>query len=194
MTTPQYSPAPTRAPALYVSGFVDRETDGAVVPFSFRLPCPPAWDDRLPGAWAAERRARRAYFATLDSLRTGAVNPLETAKMERLIGDLRSQTARASLSHFQRVIRFVERWGAGAVVPSPPEPMAAVVITAPPNPSGSSRPPELASRHQWALDWLSTRRFVVTKGLRVEWRVRRATPPAGIPSLGDAQAAVDSDR
>src|SRR5690606_12666609 len=71
VTTPPFAPAPMRAPALYVSGFVDRETDGAVVPFNFRLPCPPSWDDRLPGAWAAERRARRAYFATLDSLRTG---------------------------------------------------------------------------------------------------------------------------
>lgn len=196
VTTPSYSPAPARAPALYVSGFVDRESDGVVVPFAFRLPCPPSWDDRLPGAWAAERRARRAYFATLDALRTGIVDPVETAKMERLIGDLRSQTARATVRHFQRVVEFVERLGGRrAVVPEPPEPMAAVVITAPPVPASGARASDTpSSRYKWALEWLSTRRFVVPKGLRVEWRVRRMTPPAGMNALGDGHSNFGEER
>lgn len=167
---------------------MDREPDGATVPFAFRLPCPPAWDDRLPGAWAAERRARRAYFATLDALRTGAVDPVETAKIERLLGDLRSHTARATVSHFQRVLQFVERLGSSAVVPPPAEPMTAVVIGAPPLPAASTRPANLATRYRWALEWLSTRRFVASKGLRVEWRVRRATPPAGMQAVHDGAA------
>lgn len=193
MTTPSYSPgATTRAPALYVSGFVDREPDGATVPFNFRLPCPPAWDDRLPGAWAAERRARRAYFATLDALRTGAVDPVESAKIERLLADLRSKTARATVRHFQRVLDFVERLGNSAVVPAPREPMTAVVIGAPSGSANGVRPVELAERYGWALEWLSTRRFVVSKGLRVEWRLRRATPPAGMNALADG--ASDSGR
>ncbi len=112
--------------------------------------------------------------------------------MERLKGDLRSLTARAAMSHFKQVVEFVERTSAGAVVPLPPEPMAAVVITAPPNPTGVSRPPELASRYRWALEWLSTRRFVVPKGLRVEWRVRRGTPPAGMRALDGGRTAFDS--
>lgn len=185
MTTPFYPPAPTRAPALYVSGLVESGPDGKAAPFSFRLPCPPAWDDRLPGAWAAERRARRAYFATLDALRTGDVNPVETAKIERLLGDLRSQTARAAVSHFQRVLDFVDRPGTSAVIPAPSAPMSAVVISVPPNPPTRRRSTDLEARYRWALEWLSTRHFVVSKGLRVEWRVRRATPPAGVQALGD---------
>ncbi len=193
VTTPRYSCTTIRAPALYVSGFVDREADGATVPFAFRLPCPPAWDDRLPGAWAAERRARRAYFATLDALRTGAVDPVETAKIERLIGDLRSHTARTALLHFQRVLEFVGRLGRSAV-PAPTEPMTAVVIGAPPVPAASTRPVDLATRYRWALEWLSTRRFVASKGLRVEWRVRRATPAAGMQAVNGGTAGPGNER
>jgi hypothetical protein len=167
---------------------VDREPDGDTVPFAFRLPCPPAWDDRLPGAWAAERRARRAYFATLDALRTGAVDPVETAKIERLLADLRSNTARAAVRHFQRVLDFVERLGSREVLPVPAEPMKAVVIGAPPVPATSTRPADLATRYRWALEWLSTRRFVASKGLRVEWRVRRSTPAAGVQAVDDGAA------
>ncbi|MHB1224130.1 MAG: hypothetical protein ACYC2G_08835 [Gemmatimonadaceae bacterium] len=164
------------------------------VPFAFRLPCPPTWDDRLPGAWAAERRARRAYFATLDALRTGAVNAVETAKIERLLADLRSRTAQTTMRHFQRVIDFVGRPGGGAVVPAPAEPMTAVVIDAPPLPVASTRPVDLATRYRWALEWLSTRRFVASKGLRVEWRVRRPTPSAGMQAVNDGMDESGRDR
>lgn len=113
------------------------------------------------------------------------MDPVETAKIERLLADLRSNTARAAVRHFQRVLDFVERLGSRAVVPAPAEPMKAVVIGAPPAPATSTRPSDLATRYRWALEWLSTRRFVASKGLRVEWRVRRATPAAGVQAVDD---------
>lgn len=172
-----------RAPALYVAGFVDRESDGAVVPFTFRLPCPPSWDDRQPGAWAAERRARRAYFATLDAMRTGVVDQTESTKLDRLLNDLRSRNASSAVGHFRTVMDFVRRLGGKPVISAPPAPLDAVVITAPPSPTGGVRPSDLSERYRWALDWLTTRRFLAVKELRVEWRVRRVTPRRGVRAL-----------
>lgn len=183
-----------RAPALYVAGFVDREPDGAVVPFTFRLPCPPSWDDRQPGAWAAERRARRAYFATLDALRTGVVNQAESAKLDRLLHDLRSRSASAAMAHFRVVMEFVRQLGGEPVIQPPPAPLTAVVITAPPSPAGG-RAAELAGRYRWALDWLTTRRFLAPREPRIEWRVRRVTPPTGsrvVRPAGDRPAGAAS--
>ena len=177
------SPVPTRAPALYIAAFVE-EGDGTVVPFHFRLPCPPLWDDRQPGAWAAERRARRAYFAALDALRTGAVDAEEEAKAERLRRDLRSQTALTAVGHFHRVFELVHRRDGTPVVPTPPAPLRAAVITVPPGP-GSIRPSELEARYRWTLDWLQARRFFVGKGLILDWRIRRvAARPGGHAGRG----------
>jgi hypothetical protein len=180
MTPPSSTPftAPMRAPALYVAGFAEQEPGGPVLPVSFRLPCPPSWDDRHPGAWAAERRARRAYFATLDALRTGAIDPGDEAKIGRLLQDLRSGSAQSAIRHFQRILDYVHRLVGRATLPAPTEPMRGLVITVPP--PGPVRPAELANRYRWALEWLEARRYVVGKGLRIEWRVRRVTPPAGV--------------
>ncbi len=164
--------APTRAPALYVSGLVEKGQDDAVRPYTFRLPCPPSWDDRRPTAWAAERRARRAYFATLDALRTGTIDPDEEAKIGRLVNDLRSNTAQETIRHFQRILGFVRGAAEGeATIPDPPAPMKSVVITAP-VPTGPSRSSDLTTRYRWALDWLEARRYVAAgKELRIEWRL-----------------------
>src|SRR5688500_2459837 len=96
---------PARAPALYFVGTLP-DADGGK-PFNFRLPCPPTWHDRAPSAWAADRRARRAYFATLDALRSGRVDEEEVAKSQRLLADIRSMSARAALTHFLRIMDTV---------------------------------------------------------------------------------------
>ncbi|HEX6630659.1 MAG TPA: hypothetical protein VF048_06190 [Gemmatimonadaceae bacterium] len=163
---------PSRAPALY---FVGRASDApADAPsFAFRLPCPPAWPDRAPSAWAAERRARRAYFAALDALRSGSVDATEETKAKRLLKDLKSQVAGGAIRHFLRVFDLVRR-GGGPVIPTPPQPLSELVVTAPP--VGDLLDAEgLAARYRWAFDWLAARRYVVGKGLRVDWRVRRMT-------------------
>jgi hypothetical protein len=183
--------APTRAPALYFVGVLPPAAGGT--PFSFRLPCPPVWDDRAPSAWAAERRARRAYFATLDALRTGRVDEEEDRKARRLLGDLRSATARGAVTHFLRVFDMVRRGGGEAIVPTPPAPLPELVVTAPP--VGIMAPEALAARYRWAFEWLDARRFVVGRGLRVEWQVRRITPQGIVVVPADpAVAAVAGAR
>lgn len=168
---PRYAAAPARAPALYLTG--RPSSDPTAPPFRCRLPCPPSWDDRAPGARAAERRARRAYFAALDALLTGAVDEADAEKCARLAGELRSNAARGAVTHFLRIFALVRRVGA-PVLPAPPEPLDTVTITAPP--VGVAEADLLASRFRWALEWLDARRYVVGgKRLRVEWEVRRVT-------------------
>jgi hypothetical protein len=166
------SSTPSRAPALYFLG----RASGApadVPSFAFRLPCPPAWPDRAPSAWAAERRARRAYFAALDALRSGTVDPTEETKARRLLKDLKSPIAGGAIRHFLRVFDLVRRHG-GPIIPTPSQPLTELVVTAPP--VGDLLDPEgLAARYRWAFDWLAARRYVVGKGLRLDWRVRRMT-------------------
>ena len=170
VVVPPYS-APARAPALYLAG--RSSSDPAAPPFRCRLPCPPSWDDRAPGARAAERRARRAYFAALDALHTGAVDEEDAEKCARLAQELKSNAARGAVTHFLRIFALVRRAG-GPVLPAPAAPLEELTITAPP--VGVTEPDLLATRFRWALEWLDARRYVVGgRRLRVDWQVRRMT-------------------
>ena len=165
------SAPPTRAPALYLTG---RPSDPAAPAFVCRLPCPPTWDDRAPGARAAERRARRAYFAALDSLRTGVVDEEAEAKCARLATELRSNAARGAVTHLLRIFALTRRAGGAPILGAPAEPLGEVTITAPA--VGVTEPDLLAARFRWALEWLDARRWVVGgRDLRVDWQVRRMT-------------------
>ena len=148
-------------------------------PFQFRLPCPPVWEDRRPAAWAAERRARRAYFTALDALRTGAVDEAEAAKLERLYEEVRSETARATLRHFRRILATVRSAGQ-PILPTPDAPLTTLTITAPPS-NGNMAPAALADRYRWAMDWMCARRYIVAKELRLEWQVRPLPRPLSVP-------------
>ena len=170
MAAPAHAPA--RAPALYFVGSFHGPSGEE--PFRFRLPCPPLWHDRAPAAWAAERRARRAYFATLDALRTGRVDEAEMAKSQRLLADLRSTSARAAVNHFLRILEAVRRSEGEPVIPTPSAPMADLVVTAPAI-TGTEETEGLEERYRWALEWLDARRYVVGRGLTVHWQVRRVT-------------------
>ena len=183
------SSSPARAPALYFVGTVEDADDRE--PFTFRLPCPPVWHDRAPSAWAADRRARRAYFATLDALRSGHVNEEEAAKVQRLLADFRSTSARAALSHFLRIMDTVRTGDGQPVIPTPPAPLVELVVTAPPM-SGAADPEALAARYRWALEWLDARRYVVGRGLRLQWLVRRMTLNGVVvtPAEGSGRAAA----
>lgn len=138
------------------------------------------WEDRRPSAWAAERRARRAYFTALDALRTGQVDEVEAAKVDRLHDDMRSDSARSSLRHFRRILGTV-RGAARPILPTPPAPLAVLTITAPPS-NGCMTPAALAERYRWALEWMNARGYVVPKGLRLEWQVRPLPRPLSVPS------------
>ena len=165
-------PAPARAPALYLTGRPSSDPSAPV--FRCRLPCPPSWDDRAPGARAAERRARRAYFAALDALHTGAVDEDDADKCARLARELKSNAARGAVMHFLRIFALVRRTGGAPVLRAPAAPIDELTITAPP--VGVTEPDLLAERFRWALEWLDARRYVVGgKRLRVDWQVRRMT-------------------
>jgi hypothetical protein len=136
-------------------------------PIAFRVPCPPAWDDRPPVVRAAERRARKAYFAALDALYRGEVNEDAAGKLRRLVTDVRSLTARAALEHLLKVFGFVRR-GAGPVLVAPPVPCERVAIGVP----GAQWNPDrerLAERYDWPIEWLRMHRFVAGKTLVIDW-------------------------
>jgi hypothetical protein len=127
--------------------------------------------DEPVGALAAERRVRKAYFATLDTLRTGVVEPDRLAKLGRLVAEVRSATTRGGLEHLRAVQRFVRRAAAGWPVIVPPEvPFDRVVVTAPFDPAGPLDGQALERRYEWALDWLRMHRWVAGREVAIEWR------------------------
>jgi hypothetical protein len=131
-----------------------------------RLPCPPAWDDRPPSARAAERRARKAYFAALDALYQGEVREDAVGKLQQLVGDVRSRTARTALEHLLRVFGFVRR--DGPVLVAPAAPWERVTIGVPADVWTTDRA-KLVDRYAWPLEWLRMRRFVAGKSLMIDW-------------------------
>lgn len=179
-------PGPTsvRGPALYVLGW---ESGAHTAPVAFRLPAPPSPDGPL-GVSAAERRIRKAYFATLDALATGRVDPDAEGRLARLTRDVRFLPAHRALQRLQRAQRFVREEAAGwPVIAAPRAPLTHVVVTVPASPAAplalDPRAEEsLARRYRWALDWLQMHRWVAGRGLVLEWR-SAAEAPAGIRSL-----------
>lgn len=188
------TPRQVRAPAVYVSG---RAAADPASTMAIRLPSPPRWDDRRPSAWAAERRARKAYFAALDALATGLVVAEDVAKLDRLILDVRSATARTALGQLRRVFEYAQRTTGDddpAILPAAAGPCDRIVVALPVG-ERDERPEVLAERYAWTLEWLRTRRFVVGgKGLAIEWRVARAAgrevPPPGGMSCAPAGSAM----
>ena len=162
---------PPRAPALYFSG----RLPGLAAPF--RLPLPPDWAGRPPAVRAAERRARKAYFAALDALHLGQVNGDAVGKLDRLVADLRVGTANRAVEHLLRVFAFVGRTGGRPVLAAPGEPLAQLTVTVPAEMWSSDRE-RMAARLAWPLEWLRMRRFIVGKELELEWRLLPGTVPA----------------
>lgn len=164
----QYDPAEDkRGPALYISG---RPGDGAGAWYTFRLPPPPSWDDRPLGAWAAERRAKKAYFAVLDAMRTGVISPLQMQKLGRLIDEVRSRSARLALTQLERVWQAVSRYGAESPLLPPPTRM--VELTATVVRVSTAAHVNLQSRFAWSLEWLRTRGYLAAGADELmDWRL-----------------------
>ena len=162
---------PPRAPALYVSG----RLPGLAAPF--RLPLPPDWAGRPPAVRAAERRARKAYFAALDALHLGHVSEDAVGKLHRLVADLRVGTANRAVEHLLRVFAFASRTAGRPVLPAPSEPLARLTVAVPAELWSSDRE-RMAARLSWPLEWLQMRRFVVGKELEIEWCPLPGTAPA----------------
>jgi hypothetical protein len=165
---------PPRAPALHLSGF-----PGLAAPF--RLPLPPDWAGRLPAVRAAERRARKAYFAALDALHLGQVNEDAVGKLHRLVADLRVGTANRAVEHLLRVFSFARRAGE-PVLSAPDEPLARLTVSVPAEFWSADRE-RMAARLAWPLEWLRMRRYVVGKELEIDWRMLPGSAPVAPASV-----------
>jgi hypothetical protein len=119
---------------------------------------------------AAERRARKAYFAALDALHLGQVNEDALGKLHRLVADLRVGAANRAVEHLVRVFAFAHRLGGQPVLIAPSEPLAQLTVAVPAEFWSSDRE-RMAARLAWPLEWLRMRRFVVGKELEIHWRL-----------------------
>ena len=149
-------------------------TDATIV---FHLPLPPLAGAGARAVHALERRAKKAYFAVLDAMRTGIVDADRAAQVSRLAGEARSRrsadTASEALDQLVWVMGAVAAGVAGApLLPHLSEPLAALVVgvtsasaTALVVPSPSEALPEFL---RWPLEWLQTRGFTVPTGLEVK--------------------------
>jgi hypothetical protein len=173
------------------------DDDAQPVPVRFRLPCPPAWDDARTGAWAAERRARRAYLAALDALHTGRLGPDQVPRLVALLRDLRSTTARPPLEHLVRVLGRVRRCRPGErLVRRPPQPLTRITVTVPVPPAADAPWDDaaLVQRYRWTLGWLRDRGFVVARDLVIEWHLAGTWPTSPPPPGADPSPGQPSDR
>jgi len=172
-----------RAPAVYFAGI---PAMSGAEPYHFRLPCPPNWTNARFAGRAPERRAKKAYFAALDAMRTGTVDPEQAAKLGRMLGEATTRSAQTVLAHLVRVMEAASRVaGRRPLCPPPPAPLGAVIAT-----TTLSWAPEMGDpmdRLEWPLEWLRTRRYIVSKGLDFRWQPPRTlfshslsapTPPA----------------
>ena len=125
---------------------------------------------------AAERRARKAYFAALDALHLGQVSEDAVGKLERLVADLRVGTANRAVEHLLRVFACASSAAGRPVLPAPGEPLAQLTVTVPAELWSSDRA-RMAARLAWPLEWLRMRRFVVGKELEIEWRLLPGAVP-----------------
>jgi hypothetical protein len=121
-----------RAPALIVRG---RSSSDGDTRYRFRLPVPPVPTGGSYAAHAVERRAKKLYFAVLDAMRTGVVEPTLRGKLTRLIVEARPRPD-YMLRHLMRVLDAVARrareTGGKPLLPLPPAPMAEIDVAMPP--------------------------------------------------------------
>ncbi|HXY32274.1 MAG TPA: hypothetical protein VEI06_16320 [Gemmatimonadaceae bacterium] len=168
---PESAPScPLRAPALYIEG---RQADGATR--EFRLPLPPSRIQHRGHIRAFERRAKKAYFAALDGLRTGAPSSQHLAKLSRLAAEARHKSATDILNHLVSVLNAAAIVAGGTpVLPPPPTPLESIVVHC--RMAHAQADSELSELLAWPLEWLKTRGYVASRQLEVLWRVPQPVP------------------
>jgi hypothetical protein len=170
-----------RAPALVVSGRPSDEP--GKVAFQFRLPFPPVPTLGVYAAHAVERRAKKVYFAVLDAMRTGTVDPAVRARLARLIAEAKPR-ADDVLRHLMRVLDAVARnareTGGRPLVTPPPAPLAELsveLIAVTPSAPGRRATDAVTELLQWPLEWLQTRGLAVQKGVQVSFEPSPRSKP-----------------
>jgi hypothetical protein len=164
----------SQAPMLRMEGRVLGTGD---VPVVFHLPLPPVAGAGARAVHAVERRAKKAYFAVLDAMRTGIVDADRSAQLARLAGEVRTgrseNTASEALDQLVWLMGAIAAGVIGApLLPKLSEPLVALVVgVTVTSASASALAPRsaeaLAEVLRWPLEWLQTRGVIVTQGLEV---------------------------
>lgn len=162
-----------KAPMLRVEGRVPGAQEAPVV---FLLPFPPLVASAGARAvHAVERRAKKAYFAVLDAMRTGVVDADRSAQLSRLAGEVRTgRAANAEAEVLDQLVWLMSAIAAGVagapLLPHLREPLAALVVGVT-SASATALLPRSADALtevlRWPLEWLRTRGVVVPNGLEL---------------------------
>jgi hypothetical protein len=167
-----------RAPALIVRGRAVSDEDTR---YRFRLPVPPVPAGGSYAAHAVERRAKKLYFAVLDAMRTGVIEPTLRGKLTRLIVEARPRPD-YMLRHLMRVLDAVARrskeTGGKPLLPLPPTPLAEIDVSIATPPSVA--PPAAVAFQEalrWPLEWLQTRGLALAKCATVKRPEVASTQP-----------------
>jgi hypothetical protein len=117
------------------------------------------------------------YFAVLDAMRSGMVDPALRARLARLIADARPR-ADDMLRHLMRVLDAVARHaretGGRPLIPPPPAPLADVIVelsTISPPVAGRLAGDTVAEILRWPVEWLQTRGLTVGKATQIDCRI-----------------------
>jgi len=95
-------------------------------PIVFHLPLPPLAGAGARAVHALERRAKKAYFAVLDAMRTGIVDADRAAQVSRLAGEARARRSGDTAS--EALDQLV--WGHGPVAAASPARIASPFVGA----------------------------------------------------------------
>jgi hypothetical protein len=129
-----------------------------------------------------ERRARKAYFAALDALRTGLIAEDRHIKLLRLTEEVRSGSAKTALEHLERVLAAVARREESAPLLPAPTRLLELTASVPRNALVGHESFEV--RFAWTIEWLRTRGYLTGMEQAVRWRVE--STPAHVPALAVA--------
>jgi hypothetical protein len=163
------------APMLRVEGCVSGDSTVRVV---FHLPLPPLGGAGVRAVHALERRAKKAYFAVLDSMRTGVVDMDRIAQLRRLAGEVRTRRSTEMVADaLEQLVSLMGSIAAGMggapLLPELHQPLAALVIglsaASAPLPTSADA---LADVLRWPLEWLRTRGVTVASGLEIRLAVQ----------------------
>jgi hypothetical protein len=161
---------------LRVEGCVSGDSSVRVV---FHLPFPPLGGAGVRAVHALERRAKKAYFAVLDAMRTGVVDSDRVTQLRRLTGEVRTRRSGCEMvaDALEQLLGILGGIAAGIggapLLPEFNQPLAELVIGL----NSASAPPTLSTEAfgevlRWPLEWLRTRGVTVANGLEVHWAVQ----------------------
>lgn len=166
---------PTATPMLRVEGSVSGDSSVRVV---FHLPFPPLGGAGVRAVHALERRAKKAYFAVLDAMRTGVVDTDRVTQLRRLTGEVRTRrSAEMVADTLEQLLGMMGAIAAGMggapLLPELNQPLAELVIGLNSAPAPLPLSAEsLGEVLRWPLEWLRTRGVTVANGLEVHWAVQ----------------------